>query len=1026
MSGIDAIIAQVAALSVADKTAADVIVTKLISADESVRTGAVAELSAVTSLVAGAVFTSLKSKAEEKDIDTRVGFVNAVCSIATGNVRVFEPYYALLLSSVLDLLCDKKPAPKKAAEAALATFVGGVPQNATRYLMPTILEYCTAYKWQSKTGALQAIKMLATSAPDQLARCLPDLTPKLTEALADTKPSVVTATIDAVEAAISVIGNRDIAPFAPVLVACTANPAEVPECVFKLAATTFVQSVTAPTLSIMVPMLERALREGSTAVKRKAMKIIDNMSKLVDDPTDAHVFLPRLLPGLKRCADEVADPECREVAGQVVDTLVKIGGSGEDAEAFEKAVQERDAKGVAAVKAALGDNANATLTNYVSALCMSLASIKCAETDLWDAAVSIFINGGSAQVMELNKVFSSAAVAEEEDPDDEEGEDLCNCEFSLAYGSKILLNNAKMRLKRGHRYGLVGDNGCGKTTLMRAIANGQVDGFPPADQLRTVYVETDIPAEHAELLAIDYVKTDAMLQDTSVKDINDMLLSVGFTQAMIESPVSTFSGGWRMKVALARAMLKNADILLLDEPTNHLDVNNVAWVENYLISLTNVTSIIVSHDSSCLDKVCTDMIHMDLLKIKRFRGNLTAFVKVFPKAKAYFELKSAVMKFTFPEPGFLEGVKSRGRAVMKMRGVGFTYPGTTRKILHGVSINCSMASRCAVVGPNGAGKSTMIKLLTGELEADTGECYRHPNLVIAYVAQHAFHHLEQHMEKTPNEYIRWRYQFGEDKESLAKVTMVVTEAEQALMDKVWVIDGEKRAVERICGRVAAKKGFKYEVKWKGQSNDKNSWMSREKLEEMGWEKELKRTDDKAVASAQGYKRTLSATTVEKHISDLGLEAEFATHCRINALSTSQKVKVVLAAALWANPHIIILDEPTNYLDREALGALAEAIREFKGGVVMISHHTEFTEALCPETWSMKDGFLTPYGESACTDDVKLEETQKTEMTDAFGNVIKVKAKKKKMSRKELMAYKRRREAAKREGMEVSDTDSDLD
>jgi len=1024
MPAIDAITAQIASLSVEDKGAAEALKAKLVSSDEAVRTAAVAELKAASSSVCAAIAVQLNSASESKDIDTRVGFVNAVVSIAGGNVRVFEPYFTSLFAGLLDLLADKKPAPKKAAEAGLEAYVKGIAPNAVNYLLPTLLEYCTAYKWQAKTGALQAIKMLSMHAPDQLARTLPHLTPKLTEALADTKPSVVTACIASVEAAISVIGNRDIAPFAPVLVACTARPEEVPECVFKLAATTFVQSVTAPTLSIMVPMLERALREGSTAVKRKAMKIIDNMSKLVDDPTDAHVFLPRLLPGLKRCADEVADPECRSVAGQVVETLVKIGGSGEDAEALIKAVAERDAKGTAAVKAALGDKANDALVSYVSSCCVSLALVKCTDVSEWNAVVAEFV--GEANVADLFKTFSAAAIAEEEDADDEEGEDLCNCDFSLAYGSKILLNNATMRLKRGRRYGLVGDNGCGKTTLMRAIANGQVDGFPPADQLRTVYVETDIPAEHAELLAIDYVKTDPMLAGIDVKAINDMLLSVGFTQAMIDSPVSTFSGGWRMKVALARAMLKNADILLLDEPTNHLDVNNVAWVENYLISLTNVTSIIVSHDSSCLDKVCTDMIHMDLLKIKRFRGNLTEFVKVFPKAKAYFELKSAAMKFVFPEPGFLEGVKSRGRAVMKMRNVGFTYPGTTRKILHGVSINCSMASRCAVVGPNGAGKSTMIKLLTGELEADTGECYRHPNLIIAYVAQHAFHHLEQHMEKTPNEYIRWRYQFGEDKESLAKITMVVTEEEQALMNKVWTIDGEKRVVERICGRVAAKKGYKYEVKFVGKANEFNAWMTREKLEEMGWEKELKRTDDKAMAAAQGYKRTLSATTVEKHIADLGLEAEFASHCRINALSTSQKVKVVLAAALWANPHIIILDEPTNYLDREALGALAEAIREFKGGVVMISHHTEFTEALCPETWSMKDGFLTPYGESACTDDVKLEAEQKTEMTDAFGNVVKIKAKKKKMSRKELMAYKRRREAAKREGMEVSDTDSDLD
>ena len=121
-----------------------------------------------------------------------------------------------------------------------------------------------------------------------------------------------------------IVGNRDIEPFIPVLVSCIARPAEVPDCVHKLGATTFVQNVEAPALSIMVPLLIRGLRERATAVKRKSALIIDNMAKLVDNPSDAAVFLPRLLPGLEKVSQEVPDPECRSVASKARDTLLKL------------------------------------------------------------------------------------------------------------------------------------------------------------------------------------------------------------------------------------------------------------------------------------------------------------------------------------------------------------------------------------------------------------------------------------------------------------------------------------------------------------------------------------------------------------------------------------------------------------------------------------------------------------------------------------------------------------------------------
>ena len=172
-----------------------------------------------------------------------------------------------------------------------------------------------------------------------------------------------------------------------------------------------------------------------------------------------------------------------------------------------------------------------------------------------------------------------------------------------------------------------------------------------------------------------------------------------------------------------------------------------------------------------------------------------------------------------------------------------------------------------------------------------------------------------------------------------------------------------------------------------------------------------------------------SSNVEQHICDVGLEKEYATHTRMSALSGGQKVKVVLAAAMWNQPHILILDEPTNYLDRDSLGALSGAIEEFGGGVVMITHNNEFCSKLCPETWLLQGGRLDCQGDAAWMENVmkeKVEDQNKlTEMVDGLGNTIKLKNKDKKMSRKEIKAMSKQRKAALDRGEDLSD-DEDWD
>jgi len=389
-------------------------------------------------------------------------------------------------------------------------------------------------------------------------------------------------------------------------------------------------------------------------------------------------------------------------------------------------------------------------------------------------------------------------------------------------------------------------------------------------------------------------------------------------------------------------------------------------------------------------------------------------------------------KFVFPEPGFLEGVKDKSKAIVKMNNMSFKYPGATKYQLSDVTVQVSLSSRVACIGENGAGKSTLIKVLTGEMEATEGTVWKHPNLRLAYVAQHAFHHIEQHLTKTPVQYILWRYQTGEDREALSKTSREYTAEElkkfsEALVMDVKGEDGKITKVKRVIDRIQSRRKFKneiqYEVFW--QNLPSSEWIERTKLIKLGFEKKLIECDEKTAAAAGLVNRPLTTAGVRKHLEDLGLEAEYGEHTQMRGLSGGQKVKVVIAAAMWNNPHILVLDEPTNYLDRDSLAALAVAIHEFGGGVVVISHNCEFAENVCPEKWRVYDHKNHVEGQDwGGKEREKVEWVQPTEQVDAFGNVTKVKNTKKKLSRQEQKQKERRRKAKIAAGEPLSSDDED--
>merc|ERR1712244_78440 len=267
-------------------------------------------------------------------------------------------------------------------------------------------------------------------------------------------------------------------------------------------------------------------------------------------------------------------------------------------------------------------------------------------------------------------------------------------------------------------------------------------------------------------------------------------------------------------------------------------------------------------------------------------------------------------------------------------------------------------------------------------------------------------------------------QFTEEEEKLQKTPYEIqfTDEETGKITKVKKVVGEL-----VGGRKTNKqKDYEYEVKYAGSSVDSGEYLPQKVLKKMGWEKAMKAVDLKIAQRSGLYVRPLSTKNVEKHLEDCGLPREFGTHYRMSALSGGQKVKVVLAAAMWNQPHILILDEPTNYLDRESLGALAGAIETFDGGVVMITHNNEFCSKLCPETWVMDAGHLETKGDAdwMLKQDTKIEDQQQiTEMTDAAGNVTKVKAQKKALSKKEQKQLLKKIKMKLKEGIEL-DTDEE--
>jgi len=758
-----------------------------------------------------------------------------------------------LLPLALDGLADKGSSVRESAQYAVDELFRNLDSEALIVgLLPALQRYLAkpTGKWQGTVGAYTLLGNMADKAKmgtgsreeeqakdvlrESMGKTLKELIPIVEGGMHDLKAEVAKAASKTMNSLTTLLQNDDVAPRIPLLIDTMKNPSAqtLQKAIHALSQTTFVAVVTSPVLALLTPLLERSLNTPATPqeVLRQTVVVVENLTKLVHDPVEARTFLPKLKPGVQKVRDSASLPEVRELGKRATDVIDKAMGDVRDG-ATNGQIAQTTSDDVLKVLETQLRSQGGVQREYGSL--WKLGQVYVAEMVREDVNARALerIPGRIAPYLhyllpdENCKAIADAVhnhfVAEDhrkygEPIKEDTGEvEIVNADFSLAYGGMLLLSHTNLRLLKGHRYGLCGRNGAGKSTLMRSIAEGKLEGFPSKDELRTCFVEHN-QGEDADLSILEFISKDPELAAEGQERISEVLAQVGFTagpEGRQSHKVGSLSGGWKMKLALARAMLMRADVLLLDEPTNHLDVANVKWLQDYLKAHTEITSLIVSHDSGFLDAVCTDIYHYEQKKLVCYKGNLNDFVKVKPEARTYYTLSASNAQFKFPPPGILSGVKSNTRSIIRMTGCSYTYPGASKPSLQDVSCQLTLSSRVAIIGANGAGKSTLIKLLTGEVIPQQGKVEKHPNLRIGYIKQHALEHVEMHMEKTPNQYLQWRYANGDDREVLMKQTRVLTDEDREQMAKfIDLGDGRgERQVEALIGRQKWKKSFQYEV-----------------------------------------------------------------------------------------------------------------------------------------------------------------------------------------------------------------------
>lgn len=473
----------------------------------------------------------------------------------------------------------------------------------------------------------------------------------------------------------------------------------------------------------------------------------------------------------------------------------------------------------------------------------------------------------SSQIASVSQALNrKVEAANNKESDSNKSFDILIENFDIAFGNKQLITGADLQLSFGHRYCLIGRNGIGKTTLLKMISTGQLK---ISSHIRILHVEQEVVGN--DTTALESVlecdaKRNALLEEE--KDINEkfnlpefkndqnlskrlteiygelehmeadkapskaakILNGLGFESADQSKPTKEFSGGWRMRLALARALFAKPDLLLLDEPTNMLDLKAIIWLENYL-QTWETTLLIVSHDRSFLNSVATDILHLHNQKIIPYKGNYENYLKtktenlknqqreyeaqveyrqhiqvfidrfrynanraaqVQSKIKLLEKLPELVpiekekeVHFKFPEPDYLNG------NILSLDEVDFYYS-KEKPIFRNVNIAACMESRICIVGENGAGKTTLLKVLLGDLDPVRGMRHAHRSLKIGYFTQHHIDALN--VTSSPLEFMQMRFPGFTQENYRASLGKFGVSGDMALQPIISLSGGQKSRV----------------------------------------------------------------------------------------------------------------------------------------------------------------------------------------------------------------------------------------
>lgn len=495
---------------------------------------------------------------------------------------------------------------------------------------------------------------------------------------------------------------------------------------------------------------------------------------------------------------------------------------------------------------------------------------------------------------------------------------------TLTFHGVELLKDTRLELNCGRRYGFLGLNGCGKSSLLEAIGRRELPipehidiyhltmEMPPSDKTAlqcVLEVEEErnrlerqaeelalSETEEAQTMLLDiYERLDAMEAGKAERSAALLLNGLGFTKEMQYTACKHFSGGWRMRVALARALFIRPALLLLDEPTNHLDLEACVWLEQELKSYNRIL-VIISHSQDFLNGVCTNIINMNLQKLVYYGGNYDQFVttrneqdenqmKKFAWEQTQIaHMKNYIARFGHGSAKLARQAQSKEKTLKKMvdsgltekvgtdktlsfyfndcgklpppvimvQNVSFQYSKEKPHIYKNLEFGIDLDARIALVGPNGAGKSTLLKLICGELAPTDGLIRRHSHLKIGRYHQHLAEILD--MELSALDWMNVQFPQIKDREEM----------------------------RRIVGRY-------------------------------------------------------------------GLTGQQQT-CPMKNLSDGQRCRVIFAWLAWQNPHLLLLDEPTNHLDIETIDSLAVAINYYEGGVLLVSHDFRLISQVAEEIW----------------------------------------------------------------------------